>query len=101
RALMQRQLQAGNRAAALRWYAHLREALQQTLGVAPDRETEALYERCLDGMQPVAPAFVGRAQARAQAMAWLGLPSTARPCGLMLRGPGGIGKSALCHELAV
>ena len=41
RALMQRELAAGNRAAALRWYAHLREALQQGLGVSPDAQTQA------------------------------------------------------------
>ncbi|MEO7854690.1 MAG: AAA family ATPase [Rubrivivax sp.] len=100
RALMQRELQAGNRAAALRWYALLREALQESLGVAPDRQTDALYERCVAGLQSSGPAFVGRALPIAQAMAWLGAVPTERVGGIVLRGPGGIGKTALGHEIA-
>jgi DNA-binding SARP family transcriptional activator/tetratricopeptide (TPR) repeat protein len=100
RALMQRELQAGNRAAALRWYAHLREALQESLGVAPDRQTDALYERCVAGLQASGPAFVGRTLAIAQAMAWLGMAPAERVGGIVLRGPGGIGKTALGGEIA-
>jgi DNA-binding SARP family transcriptional activator len=100
RALMQRDLQAGNRAAALRWYARLREALQESLGVAPDRQTDALYERCVAGLQSSGPAFVGRALQIAQALAWLGVAPAERTGGIVLRGPGGIGKSALGHEIA-
>ncbi len=100
RALMQRELEAGNRAAALRWYAHLREALQESLGVAPDRQTAALYERCVAGLQSLGPAFVGRALPIAQVMAWLDLAPADRPGGIVLRGPGGIGKSALGREIA-
>jgi DNA-binding SARP family transcriptional activator len=100
RALMQRALDAGNRAAALRWYAHLREALQQGLGVAPDAHTEALYERCVAGLQAAGPAFIGRAMACAQVSAWLGLAPAQRPGAIVLRGPAGIGKSALCRETA-
>jgi len=99
RALMQRELEAGNRAAALRWYAHLREALQASLGVAPDRQTDVLYERCVAGLQSDGPAFVGRAMPIAQAMAWLGLQASERPGGIVLRGPSGIGKSALGREI--
>ena len=100
RALMQRELAAGNRAAALRWYAHLREALQQGLGVSPDAQTEALYARCIAGLQSAGPAFVGRAMACAQVNAWLGMAATERPGGIVLRGPTGIGKSALAREIA-
>lgn len=100
RALMQRELAAGNRAAALRWYAHLREALQQGLGVSPDAQTQALYERCISGLQTAGPAFVGRSQACAQVASWLGMATPQRPGGIMLRGPAGIGKSALGRELA-
>ena len=100
RALMQRELAAGNRAAALRWYAHLREALQQGLGVSPDAQTQALYERCIAGLQAAGPAFVGRAQACAQAAAWMGLAAAQRPGGIVLRGPAGMGKSALGREIA-
>ena len=49
RALMAAALDAGNRAAALRWYARLREALQQELGVEPDNATEALYDAASPG----------------------------------------------------
>jgi len=100
RALMQRELATGNRAAALRWYAHLREALQQGLGVSPDAQTQALYERCIAGLQASGPAFVGRAQTCAQAAAWLGLAARQRPGGIVLRGPAGVGKSALGREIA-
>lgn len=100
RALMQSELAAGNRSAALRWYARLREALQQGLGVSPDAQTQALYERCIAGLQASGPAFVGRAQAIAQAIAWLGLAVPQRPGGIVLRGPAGIGKSALAREIA-
>ena len=100
RALMQRELQAGNRAAALRWYAHLREALQESLGVAPDRQTEALYEHCIAGLQSTGPAFVGRALEIAQALAWLDTEPSVRAGAIVLRGPGGIGKTALSSEIA-
>jgi hypothetical protein len=101
RALMQRELDRDNRAAALRWYAHLREALQHTLGVVPDVQTEALYERCVRGLQVSGPAFVGRALTLAQVNAWLGRAAAQRPVGIVLRGPAGIGKSALCREIGV
>ncbi|AOW14433.1 hypothetical protein LPB72_03125 [Hydrogenophaga crassostreae] len=99
RALMQRELEAGNRAAALRWYSRLRESLQQSLRVTPDARTEALYERCVAGLQADGPAFVGRAQVLGQVTAWLGMPVDQRPGGMVLRGPAGIGKSALCGEI--
>jgi DNA-binding SARP family transcriptional activator/tetratricopeptide (TPR) repeat protein len=99
RALMQRELEAGNRAAALRWYSRLRESLQQSLSVTPDARTEAVYERCVAGLQAVGPAFVGRSQTLGQAAAWLGMPIDKRPGGVVLRGPAGIGKSALCGEI--
>jgi DNA-binding SARP family transcriptional activator len=99
RELMAAALAAGNRAAAIRWYAHLREALQRELAITPDRDTEALYEACVAGLQPAGPAFVGRAMARAQAVAWLTMAATERPGGIVLRGPTGIGKTAFCREL--
>lgn len=99
RALMQRELEAGNRAAALRWYSRLRESLQQALGVTPDAHTEAVYQRCVAGLQVVGPAFVGRSQVLGQVTAWLGMPTNQRPGGVVLRGPAGIGKSALCDEI--
>lgn len=100
RALMERELAAGNRAAAIRWYSQLRTRLQQGLGVAPDRETEALYERCIAGLRPARPAFVGRQMELAQVTAWLLAPARARPGGVVVRGPAGIGKTAFCREVA-
>ncbi|MDP2023535.1 MAG: BTAD domain-containing putative transcriptional regulator, partial [Hydrogenophaga sp.] len=100
RELMARELAAGNRAAAVRWYARLSEALERELGVAPDRDTEALYGQCAAGLQPAGPATIGRALLRAQAVAWLGMGATERPGGIVLRGPAGIGKTAFCRELA-
>src|SRR5690606_40627360 len=61
----------GVQTCALPIYAHLREALQHSLAVLPDRQTEALYERCLAGLQTTGPAFVGRALELAQLTAWL------------------------------
>jgi DNA-binding SARP family transcriptional activator len=99
RELMRRALAAGNRPEAIRWYAHLRGALQQTLGILPDRETEALYEQCVSGLGFSRPALVGRHLEIAQATAWMLAPPEERPGGLLVRGPAGIGKSAFCREL--
>ncbi|MDO8904031.1 AAA family ATPase [Hydrogenophaga sp.] len=100
RALMQQALDSGNRAAALQWYGRLREALQQALGVLPDPQTEALYERCVAGLQATGPAFVGRSTELGRLAACLAAPAVERPGGLLLRGPPGMGKSALCREIA-
>jgi DNA-binding SARP family transcriptional activator len=100
RALMRRELEAGNRAAALRWYARLRDALRDSLGIAPDAQTQALYERCVAGLQSTGPALVGRAPELAQLSAWLDIRGADRPGGIVLHGPAGIGKSALCREVA-
>src|SRR5690606_20028916 len=100
RALMRRELAAGNRPAAIRWYFRLRRALQRALGVPPDRETEALYEECVAGLHPPGPAFVGRQAELVRATGWLAAPERERVGGLLVRGPGGIGKSAFCAQLA-
>ena len=99
RELMNTELAAGNRAAAIRWYAHLREALQRDFGVLPDAQTEAIYQRCVSGLQPARAVFIGRATLLAQALAWLETPAADRPGAIVLRGPAGIGKTALCREL--
>ena len=75
RALMTAELATGNRAAAIRWYAHLREALQRDFGVLPDAQTEAIYQRCIAGLQPARAAFIGRGTLLAQALAWLEMPA--------------------------
>lgn len=98
--LMRRSLESGNRPAAIRWYSRLRTALRQALGVSPDRETIALYEQCVAGLQRPGPAFVGRAIELAQAAAWLGTPAGQRSGGIVVRGEAGLGKSAFCRQLA-
>ncbi|HET7671150.1 MAG TPA: AAA family ATPase [Burkholderiales bacterium] len=99
RELMRRELGAGNRPAAIRWYARLRAALHSTLGVAPDRDTEALYAQCVAGLEATGPAFVGREMDLAHAAAWLGAPPADRPGGFVVVGPAGIGKSAFCRQV--
>ena len=101
RALMTVELAVGNRAAAIRWYAHLREALQRDFGVLPTSQTEAIYQRCIAGLQPARAVFIGRATLLAQALAWLDMPARDRPGAIVLRGPAGIGKTALCREFEV
>jgi DNA-binding SARP family transcriptional activator/tetratricopeptide (TPR) repeat protein len=98
RELMVAELAAGNRAAAIRWYAHLREALQRDFGVLPDAQSEAIYQRCIAGLQPARSVFIGRGTELTQALAWLAMPATDRPGAIVLRGPAGIGKTALCRE---
>jgi DNA-binding SARP family transcriptional activator/tetratricopeptide (TPR) repeat protein len=100
RQLMRRALDSGNRPAAIRWYSRLRTTLRQALGVSPDRETNALYEQCVAGLQRAGPAFIGRAIELAQAAAWLGAPPGQRSGGLLVRGEAGLGKSAFCGQLA-
>jgi len=98
RELMAQALAVGQRASALHWYARLREALQQELGITPDAQTQALYERCVAGLPAAGPAFIGRALELARIAGWLQLPALERPGGIVLCGPPGIGKSALCRE---
>ena len=101
REMIAAELALGNRAVAIRWYAHLREALQRDFGVLPDAQTEALYQRCVAGLQPARAPFVGREMLVAQALSWLGMGASDRPGAIVLRGPAGIGKTALSRELEV
>ena len=95
--LMRAALREGNRHAAIRWYGRLRTSLERELGLAPGRRSRALYEECVAGLGPAAPAFVGRQVELARAaLALRGAESGA----LVVRGPAGIGKSALCGQLA-
>ncbi len=100
RELMRRELAAGNRPAAIRWYSRLRTALRQSLGVSPDRETDALYRECVAGLRAGGPAFVGRGVELAQAAAWLESAPTSGAPALAVRGPAGIGKSAFSRQIA-
>ncbi len=96
--LMRRELERDGRAAAIRAYGRLRMALREELGIVPGTEAQALYESCIAGLGGDAPAIVGRELelARITAMLRQGEP----PQLLALRGSAGIGKSALCRELA-
>ena len=97
RELMRRELAAGSRPAAIRWYGRLRSALRRELGIPPSPETRTLYDECVAGLGAAEPAFVGRQLELARATALLrGEPGRT----LVVRGPAGIGKSALCRELA-
>ncbi|HYG67538.1 MAG TPA: AAA family ATPase, partial [Anaeromyxobacteraceae bacterium] len=99
RELMRRALAAGNRPAAIRWYARLRTDLQ-ALGVTPDRRTMAVYEECVAELRPAAAPFVGRQAELARVAAWLRESAAERAGGLLVRGPAGIGKTAFGRELA-
>ncbi len=94
--LMREALRSGNRHAAIRWYGRLRTSLERELGLAPGRRSRALYEECVAGLGPVPTAFVGRQVELARAAVAL---RRAEPGVLVVRGPAGIGKSALCAEV--
>ena len=97
--LMRRELARGRWPAAIRWYGLLRSVLRRELGAAPGRAAAALYDEAVAGLSPAEDTLVGRDIELAQVTALLrddrgGLGI------LALRGPGGIGKSALCRRLA-
>ena len=87
--------------AAIRWYGRLRTALRRELGILPSGDTEAIYDECVAGLGITEPAFVGRQLELARATALLrsepGRRSSAR---LSCEARQGIGKSALCREVA-
>jgi predicted ATPase/DNA-binding SARP family transcriptional activator len=108
---------SGQRSAALAQYERCRRVLQEELGIAPEAETLALYQRISDGRlsahdQPALPAptlqaardlplpsapLIGRAAALAMLVARLRQGS---PRLLTLTGPPGIGKTRLALEIA-
>src|SRR5512143_4131653 len=98
---MGRELAAGTRAAAIRWYARLRTALQRELGLSPDAATQALYRSAVQGLGRRDALLVGRALERARLDACIARPPRQRPVGVFVSGPGGIGKSALGREFAI
>jgi len=63
RELMRGYLEAGNRQAAIRQFARLREILREDLGVGPDPLSVALYEQVLASEGLVAPTAAERARA--------------------------------------
>ena len=101
RELIRAAMTTGNRHAAVQWYGRLRTALSRDLGVLPDRETDALYDECVEALGVADPTFVGRQLELAHAAAAFRPERTSPTSLLLVRGPAGIGKSALCHQLAV
>ncbi len=98
--LMREELGGGRRAAAIRSFGRLKKALRQELGVVPGPETLALYDECVAGLDMGDEALVGRALELARIDALLRTGEDAAINAVAVRGPAGIGKSALCRELA-
>lgn len=99
RALMRSALAGGSRPAAIRWYGRLRSVLARELGVSPTAETQAVYDECIAGWGVVDADFVGREVELAKATAVLRRGRTAGIRAVAVRGPAGIGKSALCRQM--
>lgn len=96
-ALIRAALAGGNRHAALRWFDRLCRVLEHEIGVRPGPEAQALYDACVDGLRPPAvPSLVGRQGELAQVELALRRAASGEVTLLVLRGPGGIGKSAMC-----
>jgi DNA-binding SARP family transcriptional activator len=86
------------RHAAIDIYGRVKAALAHQLGVAPDADTEAIYEQAIRGLAPVRRALVGRHRELAvldDVVAVAGSTSDL----VVVRGPAGIGKTALVAEL--
>lgn len=99
RELMRAATEEGNISAAIDWYGRLRTALHTALGVTPDPESRRLYDQCVASLSQPEPALVGRARVIAELTALL-RSADPRRCGVVaIRGPAGIGKSALCRRL--
>lgn len=100
RELIRRELDGGSRPAAIRWYGRLRTALRAELAISPSEKSVALYERCVAGLGSAEPAFLGRQLELARIEALLRAGGGSEVALLAIRGPGGIGKSAFCRQIA-
>jgi DNA-binding SARP family transcriptional activator len=98
--LMREELAAGRRSSALRWYGHLRDHLQQALGVRPGPQAEALYRECVARMQGAEPRFVGRTLEVVRVLALLRASLSATARGALVCAPAGMGKTAFCRRVA-
>ena len=94
--LMRAALAAGRRHDAIRWYGRLRTTLAGELGAAPSRAASALYAECVARLGPVEPEYVDRQLELARATGALGADVRV----ILVRGAGGIGKSAFCGRVA-
>jgi DNA-binding SARP family transcriptional activator len=100
RELMRAALQRGDPHAAIRWFGRMRTALRRELGVAPSPRSRELYARCVDGLELTAVEIVGRQAELARVAAVLRAAERGELGALVVRGPGGIGKTTLCRELS-
>jgi DNA-binding SARP family transcriptional activator/tetratricopeptide (TPR) repeat protein len=100
RELMRRELAEGSRSGAIRWYGRLRNALRRDLGILPSGDTEAIYDESVAGLGTTEPTFVGRQLELARVTALLRSERGGDLGALVVRGPAGIGKSALCRQVA-
>jgi DNA-binding SARP family transcriptional activator/tetratricopeptide (TPR) repeat protein len=100
RELMRRELASGSRPAAIRWYGRLRTALRRELEILPSGDTEVIYDECVAGLGTTEPVFLGRQLELARVTALLRSEPGGELGVLVVRGPAGIGKSALCREVA-
>ena len=98
--LMREELAAGRRSSALRWHGHLRDHLQQAMGLRPGPQVEALYRECVAGIEGAAPRFVGRALELVRVLTLLRAGLAGRPGGAVVRAPAGTGKTAFCRRVA-
>lgn len=98
RGAMREALADGRRAEAIRWYGVARDALARDLGVAPGPAIEALRQEALEGLGTAPTHIVGRELEIARATVALEGPSS-RVRAVAVRGPAGIGKSALVRAV--
>src|ERR671922_966867 len=95
---------SGNRHAALRQFARLRDGLAGELGLRPTEETVMLYDEIRRGPAAVAPVaatspLVGRESELRRALAAWEAASRGRGGALLVTGESGIGKTRFCEEL--
>jgi DNA-binding SARP family transcriptional activator/tetratricopeptide (TPR) repeat protein len=99
--LMKDALASGDRHSALRTYGRLRRALEQELGVRPGRPARELYDASVAGLTHAVPVhLLGRDVELARAEAALRGAAAGSHTALLVSGPGGIGKTALCGAVS-
>ncbi len=98
RALMRAALDQGRRAEAIRWYGAARTALVTELGVATDAETDAIHAEAVASLGSHRTEIVGRELELARATVAL-QDESSRVRAVAIRGPAGIGKSALSRSI--
>ncbi|WP_372825515.1 AAA family ATPase [Polaromonas sp.] len=100
-ALMRAEMAAGRPTAALRWYAHLRDHLQQSLGLQPGPQVQAFHRECLAGEADDAPVFIGRAPELVRVLALLRASAAHDSAsGVLVHAPAGMGKTTFCRRMA-